>query len=632
MTRDITFRSLNRRLWWVALVLILGLSQVVGLAVAQDQEGGQVEELTGNIDQRTGGDLYLLPGLERGEKLSVYAEGTSGNLDPLAAVLKPDLAIDGLVGKFDADVERAIGEGRDPLEVLPEFADQYFLAWDDDSGHGYAAAFEIVVPADGDYQLLVTDGPFKDSFGDYRLLVGLDAPEVVTGQATPTGHFLAISQESAVADMAVQEITGALTEADSTTTLNLEGFRPGDTLYGFIEATSGYLIPAVVLEDFGRKPVRSGTYLPGGTQANFEYTFPDGGSNYRLNIFAKDSNTGDYRLLLGRNAPQVLTGEAASTGPPVAREPFDVKVGIRLQQITDVDQKAENYGAVVSLRMEWNDPSLAFSPDDCQCATKFFTQKDFDKFIAETGGRWPEFTLFNQQNNRWTQNRLVSIEPNGHTIYFEQFTTTFQAPDFDFRRFPFDTQQFYIRVDSIFPEEFVVFSDLEEYTAVGDQLGEEEWFVSDSDTQVTSETATTGEVSSRYSFRFEAKRHLIFYILRIFVPLLLIIAVAWITFFLRDYTKRIEATSANLLLFIAYNFTIGNTLPALGYVTFLDTILIAAFIISVLMVGYSVYLKWLEAHDHRDRAERLDRFMIWLYPLGYALAFSIVVLVFFVLG
>ena len=169
-----------------------------------------------------------------------------------------------------------------------------------------------------------------------------------------------------------------------------------------------------------------------------------------------------------------------------------------------------------------------------------------------------------------------------------------------------------------------------DFTEVGDQLGEEEFYVIDSDTEVTRETATTGELSSRYSFGFVAKRHLSFYVLRIFVPLALILLVSWFTFFLRDYTKRIEATSANLLVFVAFNFTIGSELPRLGYLTFMDTILVAAFAFSVFVVVFNVILKWLELTDRRDRADHIDRFMIWLYPLGYVVAFSGMVLLFFV--
>jgi hypothetical protein len=636
MTKNRELRLVNRRQGWVAVLLVLGLIQVIGLgpALAQEQEEGQVQELTGLLAQGSPGVAYLLPDLEEGQTLYVYMNGASRNLDSFVGLVETGADLEALGTQFTADVNQAILEEKDPVALMPEFADQYFLAWDDDSGEGYAAAFEYTVPADGDYHLVAVDAPFTDTFGEYRLLIGLDAPQVLTGQATPTGDTIAILQEIATAgEVAVQEITGTMGVEKGATFFILEDVKAGDTFYAHMEATSGDVVPILVLRDFGGKPVASGNVGGQASQATLQYTFEDAGRNYRLDIESGGERVeaAEGRLLVGVNAPEVLTGAAESVGRPVLKEPLDVKVGVKLQQITGIDQKAENYGAVVSLTMEWDDPSLAFSPDSCNCRLKNFTQKDFDKFIALTGGRWPEFTLFNQQNNRWIQNRLAVVEPDGHVTYFERFTTTFQAPDFDFRQFPFDTQQFFIRVDSLFPEEVVLFSDLTEFTEVGDQLGEEEFYVTDSDTQVTSETATTGNITSRYSFRFEAKRHLSFYVLRIFVPLGLILVVSWFTFFLRDYTKRIEVTSANLLVFVAFNFTIGSDLPRLGYLTFMDTILVAAFAFSVSVVVYSVYLKWLELNKHEDRAQRIDRFMIWIYPLGYVLSFGIVVLLFFVI-
>lgn len=657
MKRHTAPRSINRRLWWAALACILGLSQVIGFGAAQAQEGGQVQELLGRIDLAQPNKVYLLSDLKRGQTLYVHMEGTSGNLDPLVGVLDSDANVDALGIAFRTAVEQAVVEGEDPLAVIPQFADERFLAWDDDGGQGYSAAMEFPIPADGDYLLLAGDAPFPGTFGQFRLLIGLDAPQVLTGEATPTGEVLAVGYDvSDTVEVAVQELTGTLAAGKESTFFNLDDVSPGNTFYAYVEATSGDLAPVLVLRDFGGKPVASANVGGQETSAALQYTFEERGENFRLRIERagtattptqglgqeeqvdatakprdQEATADEYRLLVGLNAPEVLTGQAKSVGRPVLQLPINVKVGVRLQQITDIDQKAENYGAVVSIRMEWDDPKLAFSPDSCDCRLKLFTQKDFDKFIALTGGLWPEFTLFNQQNNRWTQNRLVVVEPDGHTTYFERFTTTFQAPDFNFRQFPFDTQQFYIRVDSLFGEESVLFSDLADFTEVGDQLGEEEFYVTDFDTQVTSETATTGEITSRYSFGFVARRHLIFYILRIFVPLGLILLVSWFTFFLRDYSKRVEATSANLLVFVAFNFTIGGDLPRLGYLTFMDAILVAAFAFSVFVVVYNVFLKWLDLNDRQDRADRIDRFMIWLYPLGYGLAFGIVTLSFFVL-
>ena len=126
---------------------------------------------------------------------------------------------------------------------------------------------------------------------------------------------------------------------------------------------------------------------------------------------------------------------------------------------------------------------------------------------------------------------------------------------------PFDTQEFYIRIDSLWPEEYYVFGELEGYSEVGQQLGEEEWTITAFDTEISSETASTNRATARFSFGFEAKRHISFYVIRILLPILIILSVSWVTFFLKDYSKRVDVAAGNLLLFIAFNFTISDSLP-----------------------------------------------------------------------
>ena len=65
-------------------------------------------------------------------------------------------------------------------QALDDLRNQYFLAWDDDSGDGYAAALEYVIPAPGDYVLIA--GSSLSAFGratsgDYELLIELNAAE-----------------------------------------------------------------------------------------------------------------------------------------------------------------------------------------------------------------------------------------------------------------------------------------------------------------------------------------------------------------------------------------------------------------------------------------------------------------------
>jgi hypothetical protein len=582
----------------------------------------RVQVATGYLDMQES-LLYDLPGLRQGETLYVYAEGTSGNLDPLVGLLKPAVDVDAARERFRQEREKILADQPESPQALAPLFDRYFLDWDDDAGAGYAARLKLMIPADGDYQLVLGSSPLRPGFGDYRLLLGLDAAEVLGGKAATTGDTLA-SLTRAVWQGArrVQEVSDTLLSEQGYTTVELQRIFSGETLSAVLEVPPGATAPELILYDYGDKPLAAEHDESPGGRVTLQYTFAETDEHPRLKV-RRPPGTQDgaieFHLLAGVNAPDVLTGEAALMGKPVVRPATPVEIGLRMDQITGVDQRSENFGVVGTLLLEWQDPKLAFDPESCKCRLKIFNGEAFPQFVQARETQWPDFVFFNQQGNRWSQKRTATVHPDGRVSYLERFGVTLQAPDFHFRKYPFDAQNFSIRVDLVEPAWDYVFREIKGFSEVGTQLGEEQWLVTGHDTRITTETETTDLPTSSFTFRFHATRHLDYYVFRIFLPILIIVFVSWFAFFLRDYAKRIDVAGANLLLFIAFNFTIGNDLPRLGYLTFLDTFLLTAFVITSMVFLLAVYMKRMETDGKEQLTHRIDGYVVWLYPVAYLL-------------
>jgi len=313
--------------------------------------------------------------------------------------------------------------------------------------------------------------------------------------------------------------------------------------------------------------------------------------------------------------------------------PLEVAIGIEINQISFVDQKSENYGVVATIRARWTDPLLGFDTAEYPRGYLVMKPLNFLEYASSRAAIAPGFVVQNQQSNKWIHQSVVVVYANGDAQYLEKSSLTLQAPDFNFTRYPFDRQQFHFEIVSVFPSDVVTYTVLQEFSGLGGKLGEEEWIL-DSDRMVTSKViGLTGFESDMVTLTFEGSRHLMYYVIRIFLPMLVLVAVSWATFFLDEYRKRIEIAGANLLMFIAFNWIISDDLPKLGYLTFLDFIMQWMFVVSGAIIVFSVGLSRLKSAGRGDLARRLDNYTVkWVYPLGYAAVVSFAVSKYLIIG
>ena len=616
----------NMLLVSVIAILLFWLvnSLLVPLALGMTED--KTQELRGYIEDGVG-IVYTIKNLKKGDTLFLSMNNTGGNLDPLIGILKEPEDLHNL----RSEAMRLIKEpGVNLLEAANRFAGNYFLAWDDDSGDGYNAALEYQVPADGTYflfagsmltnQFIYTFDPQFTS-GSFHLTIGLNASLPAIRKLPADSDKLAIIDSTYVKPLPhIQLLDQRLSAQKHFTFLYLRNLRPGDMFSARLEGENDQPLPELFLGDIAGKPLVFGK--PDGSSISLDYNSEGAGTELILYIDGSPimpiPEEYNYRLILGINALSSLHDVVEETGQSVIRDSSDVNIGLSIDQIVNVDQQSETFSVVASLQLIWLEPALAFSPDSCNCSVKKMALDELISLASKNRLALPVFTIFNQQGNRWSQNEIVFIESSGKITYQERFTTTLQAPDFDFQDYPFDRQLFKVRVDLNIPTEIFTFKEIDNPAEpLGDELGEEEWTVIKHYSTIEKIPFDNNLEKSRFTRTIEVRRHLNFYLFRIFIPLFLIISISWVIFFLKDYGRQLEVASGNLLVFVAFNFAISNDLPRLGYLTLLDRIIITSFACAALVVLISVYQKRLEANGRMELADRIDNMVLTFYPLIY---------------
>ena len=409
------------------MILTLGIQNLVALELPK------VEILTENL-QLDESHYYNFIDLKKGDTIYINMERISGNLDPILGITKDRSDFTLFEDFYTQHIPKSLEKGLDFTEILPDFANDYFLVWDDNSGKLSDASLTYQVQEDGNYQLIVAgsyyqlrrDDKYYNTFGQYRLSIGVNAPEVHDGEAKSTGHNL-VSQIGRF-NHRIQEVSGEIAEDRKFVEFPLSSLDEGDILYVYVEKTSGNLKPTVKLRDYGNRLLALDNISGEDQNAALQYTLKEEGTNYTLLVRGDSEGEvlteGKFRLLVGTNAPEVLTGKSDPRGRKILNEPIEVSVSLLIDQITDIDQRKENFTVVAYLLLDWIDPDFAYNTDTCKCNQIDYTNEQFDEYVSENNLNAPKFIIMNQQGRRFIQEEIFRVYPDGAIRYFERFTVT----------------------------------------------------------------------------------------------------------------------------------------------------------------------------------------------------------------
>lgn len=506
---------------------------------------------------------------------------------------------------------------------------------------------EYLIPADGDYVLMVWATPNLKTILPYDFGVGVN-PISFSGLLGAEPDFGIVRRDVSVVTHSVVE--GTLPATSGVVSFKLAPMVFNEVLTVDFEVLSDTPIPQPKIALVSETVFFDGAYSDA-TNPNRVYLFfylPDDILDGELRVSVPNANGVSlanlrYRLTIGVEAQRDFSAEeGVFIGPTPENEnkvdlagrravlvtPTVIDIGLEILQFTNIDQKSETFSVVGILRAAWRDPVLDRELAVALDLAGIYSGLQVGGFINSAvshGLTIPEFTFYNQVAGREIQSRLLSVQYDGTISYEERFSVRLRAAEFEFRTIPFDTQRFHILIEPIYPEQQFVLRAVERFNrGIAPEHGEEEWAFA-----VATSHTQAREDFSQFRFEIEAQRRLNFYIFRMFVPLFIILSIGWATFFIQSYDSRITVASGNLLLFIAFNFTIGGELPRLGYLTFLDTLLLACFVITAAVFAMNIYLKRMDDTLDARHKRRLDRALIVGYPLLFGVG---VVALLFIFG
>jgi hypothetical protein len=302
-----------------------------------------------------------------------------------------------------------------------------------------------------------------------------------------------------------------------------------------------------------------------------------------------------------------------------------VGIGIYVNQLLALDPVRGSYDFRGNLRATWCDPRLAFDAAAAGVSERVYSGAEAEAYHERI---WtPGGFAANRSGDFSVTERVLRVAADG-TVHNDINISTTLSARFDLRRFPFDEQTLPFVVESIrWPSTRVVFIPDETTMGFPADFSMQEWAIQRIGSRLELTTQIRNPLPfSQFIFEVQVKRLAGFYLWKVLLPILLIVAISWSVFWMSDerLAGRSRITATGVLTVVAYQFVVAEGLPRIAYLTVLDKVMLVSFSLLAVTVLQSMLVARYQDSD-MERAHQIDRTSRWLFPLAYALLLLLVV-------
>lgn len=300
---------------------------------------------------------------------------------------------------------------------------------------------------------------------------------------------------------------------------------------------------------------------------------------------------------------------SADIGRPAPDQgPTKVEVKVSIFDVDDVDGANQNFEANLFYQVSWHDPRLA--------------HEDADGVSRPLSEIWnPRIQLLNKQRIWRSFPDTAGISPNGDVVYRQRVWGSFSQP-LELRDFPFDRQVFEVLLIAVGYSKDQVELVVDPKSQIAERFSLpdwniDNWTVESRPIQVVPDEPMTPAVV----FSLEATRRIGFFAGKVIVPLVLIVAMSWVVFWIdpKESGSQIGVAITAMLTLIAYRFAAGANLPRVEYMTRLDLFILGASIMVFASLVQVITTSYFAKSDRLARARQIDVWCRWLFPIIFVL-------------
>src|SRR5580704_3729826 len=228
---------------------------------------------------------------------------------------------------------------------------------------------------------------------------------------------------------------------------------------------------------------------------------------------------------------QLARGAEASVlidRPASANGPTQVSVGIWIVDVSNIDSAQQSFTADIAVVLQWKDARLAHTGTG-------LAHYALDQIWT------PRVAIANEASSVSRKfPDSVEVEPDGTVIYRQRYAGSF-TQSLRLQSFPFNRQTFHFQVVAIryrpnevvfVPEEKWIRDGLQQAAGISPSITLPDWTVEKWDAKARVYTLTPGMQYSGYAFEFTASRNVAYYIWKVILPLVLIVMMSWVVFWI----------------------------------------------------------------------------------------------------